>query len=157
MLLRPPSARLLGNVAIYGRFGSASGDWRPVKGRLWAFSQVPPADLDIPILSQLAPAQLPLGDALELGSLEVVDLDAPLGQEPLEDVPRHPDHAPILADLDPERSACRLVFQRASSGNGGWETVPLGYAAPQYGLRRTRTLGEAPSEDDHRTSARPTR
>jgi hypothetical protein len=52
-------------------------------------SQVPPADLDIPVLSQLALAQLPLSSALEPGPLEVVRLDAPLrrgrlGQEPLE-------------------------------------------------------------------------
>jgi hypothetical protein len=34
-----------------------------------ALAQVPPADLDIAILGQLAP-ELPLGDALETGSLE---------------------------------------------------------------------------------------
>jgi len=54
-----------------------------------------------------APAQLSLGDALEPGSLEIVRLDAslgggPLGQQPLEDATRHPDHAAVLADLDPE-------------------------------------------------------
>ena len=66
-----------------------------------------PADLDIPILGQLASAQLPLGDALELGPLEIVGFDAPLGrgplrEEPLEHAPRHPDHTLVLADLDPE-------------------------------------------------------
>ena len=35
-------------------------------------AQVPSADLDIPVLGQLAPAQLPLGDALEPGALELV-------------------------------------------------------------------------------------
>ena len=45
--------------------------------------QVPPADFDIPILGQLAPPQLPLSDALEAGSLEVVRLDAALGGWPL--------------------------------------------------------------------------
>ena len=38
--------------------------------------QVPPADLDIPILGQLAPAKLPFGDALEPGPLKVVRVDA---------------------------------------------------------------------------------
>jgi hypothetical protein len=57
-----------------------------------------PADLDIPILGQLTPAQLPLGDALEPGPLEIISLDAPLGggplgQEPPEYAPRDPDHA----------------------------------------------------------------
>ena len=40
--------------------------------------QVPPADLDIPILGQLAPAKLPFGDALEPGPLKVVRVDAAL-------------------------------------------------------------------------------
>jgi len=63
-----------------------------------AQAQVPPADLDIPVLGQLAPAKLPLGDALEPGPPEVVRLDVPLaggplGQEPLEDPSRDPDDA----------------------------------------------------------------
>jgi len=52
-------------------------------GPTWHLAQVPPADLDIPILGQLAPSQLPLGDALEPGSLEVVRFDAPLRGRPL--------------------------------------------------------------------------
>jgi len=36
-------------------------------------------DLHIPILGQLAPAPLPLGDALKPGLLEIVSLDAPAG------------------------------------------------------------------------------
>jgi hypothetical protein len=38
-------------------------------GRRWHLTQIPSADLEIPILGQLAPAQLPLDDALEPGSL----------------------------------------------------------------------------------------
>ena len=69
--------------------------------------QVSPADLDIPILGQLTPAKLPLGNALEPRPLEVVCFDAslrrgPLGQEPLKDPPRYPDHATVFADLDTE-------------------------------------------------------
>ena len=44
----------------------------------WGLLQVAPTDLNIPILDQLAPAQLPLSDALEPGPLEIVRLDAPL-------------------------------------------------------------------------------
>ena len=57
---------------------------------------------------QLAPAQLPLGDALEPGPLEVVRLIAALGRGPLGQgaagtrSARDPDHAAVLADLDPE-------------------------------------------------------
>jgi hypothetical protein len=42
-------------------------------------AQVPPADLYIPVLGQLPPAQLPLGDALEPGSLEIVGFDGTFG------------------------------------------------------------------------------
>ena len=41
--------------------------------------EIPPADLDIPILGQLALAQLPLGDALEPGALSVLGFYTPLG------------------------------------------------------------------------------
>jgi hypothetical protein len=39
--------------------------------------------------------------------LEIIRLDAlpgrgPLGEQELEYAPRHPDHAAVLADLDPE-------------------------------------------------------
>jgi len=55
----------------------------------------------------MAPAQLPLSDALEPGPLEVVCLDAPLGggplrQQALEHAPRDPDNAAVLPDLYPE-------------------------------------------------------
>jgi hypothetical protein len=48
-----------------------------------ALAQVPPADFKVPILGQLPPTHLPLGDALEAGPLEVVRLDPPLGGGPL--------------------------------------------------------------------------
>ena len=46
----------------------------------------------------MAPAQLPLSDALELGPLEIVRPDSalgggPLGQEPVEDAPQDPNAA----------------------------------------------------------------
>src|SRR6516225_4044552 len=46
-------------------------------------AQVSSADLHVPILGQLAPAQLPLGDALKSGPLEIVRLDAPFRRGPL--------------------------------------------------------------------------
>ena len=48
-----------------------------------ASAEIPPVDLDIPILGQLSPTDLPLGDALEPGPLEVVGFDALLGGGPL--------------------------------------------------------------------------
>ena len=82
-----------------------------------------PADLDIPILGQLTPAQLPLGDALEPGPLEIISLDAPLGrgalrEQPLEHPPRHPDHAVVLADLDPELYGLPLGIPAGVLGEG---------------------------------------
>jgi hypothetical protein len=41
----------------------------------------------------------------------------------LEYSPRNPDHPQVLADLDPNPTACRSAFQRASSGHAGRETV----------------------------------
>ena len=51
-----------------------------------ALAQIPPADLNVPVVGQLTPAQLPLGDGLEPGPLEVVRFDAPFGGGPV----RHP-------------------------------------------------------------------
>ena len=85
------------------------GRWRawgkPGEPRLLPLAQVAPADLHVPILGQLAPAQLPLGDALEPGPLKEGGRDAalrggPLGQWTLEHAPRHPDDAAVLADLN---------------------------------------------------------
>jgi hypothetical protein len=58
-------------------------------------AQIPPADLHIPGLGQLAPTQLPLGDALKPGPLEVVCLNRPLGggafrEQALKHAPRGP-------------------------------------------------------------------
>jgi hypothetical protein len=41
---------------------------------------VPPADLDIPVFAQLAPTDLPLGDALEPGPLKITGFDASFGE-----------------------------------------------------------------------------
>jgi hypothetical protein len=41
-------------------------------------TQIPPADLHVPILGQLALAQLPLGDALKSGPLVSTPLRPPL-------------------------------------------------------------------------------
>ena len=44
------------------------------------------ADLDVTIISQLPPTDLPLGNALEPGPLEVVGSDAPLGVDRLDEL-----------------------------------------------------------------------
>ena len=69
------SRGLPGIVLLFPRravMGEAGEPW------LLPLAQVPPADLDIPVLGQLPPAQLPLGDAFEAGALEVVGFDAAL-------------------------------------------------------------------------------
>jgi hypothetical protein len=81
-------------------------------------------------------AQPPLGDALQPGPLEVVGFDAPLGggpfgQEPLEHPPRHPDHAAVLADLDPELHGLPLGIPAGVLGHAGWEPVPLAVSCSQ--------------------------
>jgi hypothetical protein len=88
-----------------------------------ALAQVSPADLDIPILGQLTPAKLPLGDALEPRPLKIVCFDAsfrgrPLGQEPLKDSPRYPDYASVFADLDTEFHGLVLGIPSSILGEG---------------------------------------
>jgi hypothetical protein len=83
-------------------------------------TQIPPADLHIPILGQLAPAQLPLGHALEPGPLEVVRLGAGWGwRVPAQDLPPeygsvfpsiqtgHRDRTRYLSSRDQEYAAVR--------------------------------------------------
>jgi hypothetical protein len=99
-----------------------------VKSQLLRLSQIPPADLDVSVLGQLTPAQLPLGDGLEPRPLEVVRLTHRSG------VGRSGSsrwntrrgtrttlrYSPIST---PASTACRSAFQRATSGNDGWERV----------------------------------
>ena len=72
---------------------------------------------------QLAPSQVPLGDALEPGPLEVVRLGAargsgPLRQYPLEHAPRDPDEAAVFPDLDPELDGLVLGVPVGVFGEG---------------------------------------
>src|SRR6516164_2093766 len=60
-------------LPLLRRFGE------PNERRLLPLAQVAPADLDIPILSQLPPSQFSLGDALEPRPLKVVRLNATRG------------------------------------------------------------------------------
>ena len=90
----------------------------------------PPADLHVPILGQLPPTDLPLGDALEPGTLEIVGLDAPLrrrsfGQKTLEHPPRNPDHTTVLPNLDAELHRLPLGIPAGVLAVGGWRTDPV--------------------------------
>jgi hypothetical protein len=64
-----------------GRFETLP--WLPARSPNCGLAQVPTADLNIPILGQLAPSQLPLGDRFEPRPLEVVRFDAAFGGRPL--------------------------------------------------------------------------
>jgi hypothetical protein len=106
--------------------------------------QIRRANLHIPILGQLAATQLPLGDALEAGSLEVVRLNAalgggPLGQEALEDATRDTDRAGVLPDLDPELHGLPLGIPAGVRG-----VHPFALSAPDevpQGMQQTKRLG----------------
>jgi hypothetical protein len=58
-------------------YGSARSMWdtRPLARTTRPLTQIASAYLHVPVLGQLAPAQLPAGEALEPGPLEVVSLD----------------------------------------------------------------------------------
>jgi phosphate:Na+ symporter len=67
--------------------------------------QVPPRDLDVGVLGQLATAQLSFGDKFEASSLEGIGLDAPFWRhravdEPAEDVTWYADNALVFTDTD---------------------------------------------------------
>jgi hypothetical protein len=71
----------------------------------------------------LRAAQLPLGDTLKPGSLEIVGLNTPLrrwplGEQALKHPPRDPDHAVVLADLDPELYGLPLGIPAGVFGEG---------------------------------------
>jgi len=73
----------------------------------FALPQVAAGDLDVAIVRQLATPQSPLDYTLEMGPLEVVSLDAPLGRDgavdkPAEQGPRNADDALILTYADAE-------------------------------------------------------
>jgi hypothetical protein len=82
--------------------------------------EVPSADLHIPVLGQLPPAELALGDALEEGPLEVVRLGAGWGwRAPAKDVASrigsvfpsvqtgHGDRSRYFGSLDQKHAAMR--------------------------------------------------
>jgi hypothetical protein len=52
-----------------------------------SFAKVPSGDLDVAIIGQLPPTQLPLNDHLEPGALEMECLHAPLGSRALIEQP----------------------------------------------------------------------
>ena len=80
---------------------------RPSARTTRPLTHIASAYLHVPVLGQLAPAQLPLGDVLKPGPLEAVSLDTairgrPFREEALECSARDPNHAAVFADLDPE-------------------------------------------------------
>jgi hypothetical protein len=89
-------------------------------------AQVPPADLDIPVLGQLAAAQLPLSDAIEPGSLEVVGLDAAFGGGRLR------EQALEYAPRDPTRP--RMRAGRSYHAGQGQTYLPNGWGVTHPGL-----------------------
>ena len=99
-------------MAAVGRFETLPA------GRL---TQVPPADLHVPILGQLAPSQLPLGDALEPRPLEVVRLYAASGVGRSGNSRWNTRRGTLMTARyspisTPNSTACRSAFQWAFSG-----------------------------------------
>jgi hypothetical protein len=91
--------------------------WLAARSPTSGLAQIAPVDLDIPVLGQLAPLQLPLGDALEPGPLMAVPPPCtapgwPLGQEALGTRAAGPDAA-VLPDLDPELQGLMLSVPSA--------------------------------------------
>jgi hypothetical protein len=78
----------------------------------------------------------------------MVGFHAPLGggrlrEETLKHPPRHPDHAAVLADLDPELHGLPLGIPLGVLGNDGWETAPLALFCSQPQLDEEQAPREA--------------
>jgi len=67
---------------------------RGPEGQSRAFPQIAVSHFDVPVLGQLTPTQLPLGDPLKACSLQVVRLNATLGYEAVE------QQAPLTGAMD---------------------------------------------------------
>ena len=81
--------------------------------------QIVASDLDVPVLGQLTPPQLPLGGSLETCKLPAVRFDAALGSGGTGHAPAYPHHAVVFADFNAKfTTACRSAFYRSSSGKG---------------------------------------
>jgi hypothetical protein len=75
--------------------------------RVAALTQISAGDLDIAVRAQLATAHLPFGHQFEPRPIHVIGFEAALRgwglvEQELENPPRHPNHALILADTDAE-------------------------------------------------------
>jgi hypothetical protein len=85
--------------------------------------QIQPGDFDIPVIGQLPPTQFALGDPFKVRALEVVGFEATLGgwtlgQKALENTPREPDNALVLADADTELDSLPLGIPAGILGEG---------------------------------------
>jgi hypothetical protein len=96
--------------------------WLAARSPTCGLAQIAPADLDIPVLGQLAPAQLPLRDALEPGSLKVVRLDAALGDRPLRWNTRRGTRTPPRSSpiSTPNSTACVATASAPATSRISW-------------------------------------
>ena len=73
----------------------------------FAFTEIAAGDLDIAIVGQLLPADLPLGDEFEPGPMKVIGFEAAFRswafrEQLLKDEPGYANDALIIADADAE-------------------------------------------------------
>jgi hypothetical protein len=96
-------------------------------------ARVPPADLHVPILSQLSAAEHALGDALEAGFA---------GGGTLRDTARG-SAAPVIGVEDAPRHGLETVQVALSSAGGGF----AGFKEPRRGERKTTTVNDARADE----------
>jgi hypothetical protein len=85
--------------------------------------QIAASDLDVSVLGQLTPPQLPLSGSLKACSLQVVCFNAAFGggcvrQQALEHAPGYPHHAAVLADFNAEFNSLPLGIPSGVIGKG---------------------------------------
>ena len=137
------------------RFASDSVSGRAVNNRLLGASgEVPPANLHIPVLGQLAPTKLPLGDGLERSALEIdASIHRPGVGRPgsrrwktRRGTRTTPRYSPISP---PNSTADRSALQRGRPrGTTVGKRCPSRYPARRCGrTKRTRASGRARWDD----------
>src|SRR5271169_223555 len=88
-----------------------------------ALTQIAASDLDVPVLGQRTPPQLPLGGFLKACPLQMVCFNAAFGggclrQQALEHAPGYPHDAAIFADFNAEFDSLPLGIPSGVIGKG---------------------------------------
>ena len=120
------------------------------RGHGRALTQIAASDLDVPVLGQLTPPQLPLGELSQRCPLQVVRFNAALGgrclpQEGLEHAPGYPHHAAVFTDFNAKLNSLPLGIPSGVIGKGEeHRSVGLRAKPTTFSICSTATIQQQP-------------